>query len=115
MQKLFHMLGVSVLLLSPCVDTETIKPLALHPDNPHYFRFCGQPKVLISSGEHYGAVLNLDFDYVRYLDGLYAKGLNHTRAFSGTYRELLASFGVTDYTLAPKPTLVCGCASGPSW
>ncbi len=39
------------------------KPLALHPDNPHYFLFRGKPTVLVTSGEHYGAVLNLDFDY----------------------------------------------------
>src|SRR5262245_29626948 len=43
------------------------EPLRLHPDNPHYFLFRGKPTVLITSGEHYGAVLNLDFDYVAYL------------------------------------------------
>ncbi|HXJ74810.1 MAG TPA: hypothetical protein VNM37_18285, partial [Candidatus Dormibacteraeota bacterium] len=42
-------------------------PISLHPDNPHYFLFRGEPTVLISSAEHYGAVLNLDFDYVTYL------------------------------------------------
>ncbi len=41
-------------------------PLQLHPDNPHYFLWRGQPTVLITSGEHYGAVLNADFDYVKY-------------------------------------------------
>ncbi len=45
-------------------------PLALHPDNPRYFLFRGEPTVLVTSGEHYGAVLNRDFDYVRYLDAL---------------------------------------------
>jgi len=79
------------------------RPLALHPDNPHYFLFRGKPTILISSGEHYGAVLNLDFDYVPYLNELRAKKLNHTRLFSGTYREVPASFGITDNTLAPKP------------
>ena len=63
-------------------------PLALHPDNPRYFLFRGKPTVLVTSGEHYGAVLNLDFDYVRYLDALAADGLNHTRMFSGAYREI---------------------------
>ncbi|MGH2949039.1 MAG: hypothetical protein ACRDPC_22775, partial [Solirubrobacteraceae bacterium] len=38
----------------------------LHPDNPHYFEFRGRPTVLVSSAEHYGAVLNPDFDYERY-------------------------------------------------
>ena len=41
-------------------------PIALHADNPHYFLWRGKPTLLITSGEHYGAVLNLDFDYVRY-------------------------------------------------
>jgi hypothetical protein len=31
-------------------------PLALHPDNPRYFLFRGEPTVLVTSGEHYGAV-----------------------------------------------------------
>lgn len=82
---------------------ETFPPLALHPANPHYFSFRGKPAIPITSGEHYGAVLNLDFDYLRYLDELAARRLNHTRTFSGTYRELPSSFGITDNTLAPKP------------
>jgi hypothetical protein len=57
--------------------------LALHPDNPHYFLWREEPTILVTSGEHYGAVLNLDFDYVRYLDELQRHGLNHTRTFSG--------------------------------
>ena len=80
---------------------EAASPLALHPDNPHYFLFRGLPAILITSGEHYGAVLNLDFDYVRYLDTLQADGLNHTRTWAGTYREISSSFGITDNTLAP--------------
>ena len=44
-----------------------------------------KPTILITSGEHYGAVLNLDFDYARYLDELHAHGLNLTRTFAGTY------------------------------
>ena len=75
--------------------------LSLHPTNPHYFLFRGKPTVLIGSGEHYGAVLNLAFDYIAYLDELKANGLNHTRLFSGVYREIPSSFGITDNTLAP--------------
>lgn len=78
-------------------------PLALHPDNPHYFLFRGKPTVLMSSGEHYGAVLNLDFDYLKYLDTLAADGLNLTRTFSGTYIEPQGAFGIARNTLAPKP------------
>ena len=59
--------------------------LRLHPDNPRYFLFQGKPTVVITSGEHYGALLNLDFDYRRYFSALAADGLNGTRVFSGTY------------------------------
>src|SRR6187401_1202085 len=61
--------------------------LRLHPDNPHYFLFRGKPTVLITSGEHYGAVLNQDFDYLTYLDTLKAEGMNLTRTVPGTSLE----------------------------
>ena len=79
------------------------KPLSLHPDNSHYFLFRGKPAVLLTSGEHYGAVLNLDFDYIPYLDELKARKFNLTRTFSGTYREDPTAFGIVENTLAPKP------------
>jgi hypothetical protein len=78
------------------------EPIRLHPENGHYFLWRGRPTILVTSGEHYGAVLNLDFDFERYLAALAADGLNHTRTFSGTYREVASSFGITDNTLAPK-------------
>ena len=77
-------------------------PLALHPDNPHYFLFREKPAVLITSAEHYGAVLNLDFDYVKYLETLAADGLNLTRSFSGSYIEPQGAFKIAENTLAPK-------------
>ena len=79
------------------------KPISLHPQNPHYFLFHGKPTVLITSGEHYGAVLNRDFDYKRYLDQLKDDGLNLTRTFSGVYREVIGDFKIKDNTLAPLP------------
>ena len=78
-------------------------PIRLHPDNPRYFLFEGKPAFLMTSGEHYGAVLNLDFDYVPYLDELRARGFNLTRLFSGTYREVPGSFQIAANTLAPAP------------
>jgi hypothetical protein len=77
------------------------QPLKQHPDNPHYLLFRGKPTVLITSGEHYGAVMNLDFDFIPYLDQLKTAGLNLTRTFSGTYHEIPGSFGITDNTLSP--------------
>ena len=93
---------ILVFLLAGC-DSAPPAPLSLHPDNPHYFLFRGRPTVLVTSGEHYGAVLNLDFDYVRYLDALLADSLNHTRTWAGAYREIPGSFGITENTLAPLP------------
>ena len=78
-------------------------PIALHPDNPHYFRWRGRPTILITSGEHYGAVMNLDFDYRKYLDTLAADGLNYTRVFSGAYVEPQGAFNITRNTMAPQP------------
>jgi hypothetical protein len=91
--------------LSPChlvtLSSAQAAPIKLHPENPHYFLFRGKPAILITSGEHYGAVLNLDFDYEPYLDELQARRFNLTRTFSGTYREIPGSFNIVDNTLAP--------------
>ena len=78
-------------------------PIALHPDNPHYFLWRGRPTVLITSGEHYGAVINLDFDYRKYLDTLAGDGMNYTRVFSGAYVEPQGAFKIARNTLAPAP------------
>src|SRR4051794_12990408 len=93
--------SISVVLLSAI--TLAAEPLRLLPDNPHYFLFQGKPAVLISSGEHYGAVLNRSFDYRKYLDTLAADNLNLTRTFTGMYREVPGeSFGIARNTLAPE-------------
>ncbi len=83
-------------------------PIALHPDNPHYFLYHNKPTVLITSGEHYGAVLNLDFNYITYLDELQSKKLNLTRTFTGAYVEPQGSFSISNNTLAPgKGKFIC--------
>lgn len=78
-------------------------PIALHPENPHYFQWRGRPTILITSAEHYGAVMNLDFDYRKYLDTLAADGMNYTRVFSGAYVEPEGAFKIARNTLAPRP------------
>ncbi len=88
------------------------EPIRLHPDNPHYLSFRGRPAVLITSGEHYGAVMNRDFDFIRYLDELKRHGFNLTRVFSGTYREVAGSFNIVGNTLAPT-RFVCPWAREP--
>ena len=89
---------IAFILLISC---QSSKPLQLHPENPHYFLYKGKPQILIGSTEHYGAVLNLDFDYTTYLNTLQNDGLNLTRIFSGVYCEHPQAFNITNNTLAP--------------
>src|SRR6266478_5246422 len=95
---------LSALFLIPAgvASAGTSQPLALHPDNAHYFLFRGRPAVLITSGEHYGAVLNLDFDYRKYLATLAGDGMNLTRTFTGAYVEPVGAFKIERNTLAPS-------------
>ncbi|MBT3268708.1 hypothetical protein HN371_16255 [Candidatus Poribacteria bacterium] len=90
------------------MSTDDTAPLSLHPDNPRYFLFRGAPTVFVTSGEHYGAVLNRDFDYVTYLDALHADGLNMTRTFTGAYVEPTGAFNIARNTLAPaRGSFIC--------
>src|ERR1039458_6340755 len=102
------MIRVVSSLLIAAAALAAAEPIRLHPGNPHYFLFRGKPTVLITSGEHYGAVINLDFDYKRYLKTLAAERLNLTRTFAGSYRESPGSFDIRDNTLAPKPDRFLG-------
>ena len=76
-------------------------PIRLHPYNKHYFLFRGEPTILITTGEHYGSVLNLDFDYIKYLNTLKSSGLNYTRIFTGTHVEYSGFFSIGFFGLAP--------------
>ena len=79
----------------------TAQPIALHPENPHYLIYQGNPTVLVTSAEHYGAVLNTAFDYETYLRTLQEEGMNYTRIFTGSYVEVPGSFGIQYNTLSP--------------
>lgn len=79
-------------------------PIALDTRNPHYFRYDGKTIALVTSGEHYGSVINAGFDWQTYLATLQADGLNFTRIFGGSYVEVPGkSFGIQRNTLAPAP------------
>ncbi len=87
---------------------QEVKPIRLHPDNPHYFLWRGKPTILITSGEHYGGVLNRAFDYKKYFKTLESLGFNLTRTFSGAYCEPVGAFKIENNTLAPaKNNLIC--------
>lgn len=91
-------LGLALVLLAEL----SAEPIKVHPDNPHYYAWNGRPTILITSAEHYGAVINLDFDYVAYLDALKAYGLNYTRIWPGALLEMVGEF-VKDNTMGPRP------------
>lgn len=87
-------------------------PVSLHPENPHYFLFRGEPTLLISSAEHYGMVLNSQLNIEFYLNILEKEGFNQTRIFSGAYCEGPGFIDEGDHennwediqnTLAPRP------------
>ena len=88
-----------LLLLASGLSAE---PIRLNPENPHYYLFRGQPTILITSAEHYGGVVNKDFDYVTYFDALKAYGLNYTRIYPGYLFEPMGKF-MKGNTLGAKP------------
>src|SRR3954464_12273364 len=88
----------AVCVLSSAALAARPAPISLHPANPHYFLWRGKPTILITSGEHYGAVLNLHFGYVTYLETLRKDGLNLTRTFTGAYVEPQGSFHIARNT-----------------
>lgn len=115
MYKHLYLVLAAILLLSitcqsPVKDSQEIVQTASTPtvklctDNPRYIEYQGEPVILITSAEHYGAVLNLDFDYKTYLATLGEEGFNYTRIFTGTYFEPVENiFNITNNTLAPDP------------
>lgn len=113
MRKLLFFLGL-ILGMAGCGDPETQstqdipgesdRMVRLYPENPRYLEYRGKPTVLITSAEHYGAVLNLDFDFSTYLQTLSNEGFNYTRIFAGTYIEPFDNiFGIQHNTLGPRP------------
>ena len=77
------------------------QPISLHPENPHYFLYRGKPTVLITSGEHYGSVINPGFNFNLYLETIHKAGFNHTRVFLGDYLEGSNDFCIVNNPLAP--------------
>ncbi|GAB3338092.1 hypothetical protein GCM10027299_49880 [Larkinella ripae] len=100
--RLLGLLVAGLLVSKPAVRAQKAGGgFRLHPQNPHYFQYQNKPILLIGSGEHYGSVVNLDFDYSRYLRATAADGMNTTRLFAGAYVEKLGDFGIMKNTLAP--------------
>jgi hypothetical protein len=99
---------LAALLLAPACRPQAASrdpgPIRLDPRNPHYFLFRGKTIALVTSGEHYGAVINPAIDFRKYLETLAAEGMNETRLFGGSYVEAPGqSFGIQRNDLAPAP------------
>lgn len=90
----------------PHAGDVTTQPIRAHPRNPHVFLFRGEPTLLITSGEHYGAVINSDFDFRAYLDALVEYELNYTRIYTGAYLEPEHTF-VRGNPLGPREGRAC--------
>jgi hypothetical protein len=92
-----------VLTLPFLLKAQKSVPLCLHPENPHYFLFRGKPTILIASAEHYGSVMNRDFDFIKYLNALQKEGFNYTRIFCSGHLEMNdATFGIERNTMNPR-------------
>jgi hypothetical protein len=59
------------------------EPVTVWPSNPRYFYYKQKPLVFVTSDHHYGAVIDGDFDFIKYLDFLSANGMNLTRIYPG--------------------------------
>jgi hypothetical protein len=77
------------------------QPIRLHPENGHYFLYKNKSTVLVASTEHYGSIINPDFDFTKYLETLKSLGLNHTRVWMGDYVEVPGDFCQSINTSAP--------------
>lgn len=75
---------MSAVLMLASASAQTLR---IHPVNPRLFEHRGEVAVLRTFGEHYGAVINPDFDYVRYLDSLAEDGINLTRVLLLGFRS----------------------------
>jgi len=79
--------------------------IGVHAANPHYFEYRGKEILLITSAEHYGAVISKKFDYIKYFDKLAKYGLNYTRIYPGAFVECPGKWMPED-NMAPGADLI---------
>jgi hypothetical protein len=82
---------------------------SVHPENHRIFLYKGKPMKILTSAEHYGAVVNSDFNYDIYLKEMQRTGQNMTRIFAFYSETANGSPGdirsmVKANTLAPDPS-----------
>ena len=81
---LLMLASLAVLHSKVCDASESV--FSVHPKNHRCFLYKGKPIKILASAEHYGAVINAEFDYDVYLKEMQRTGQNQTRVFT-FYRE----------------------------
>ncbi len=86
------LLTVATLLAWGMIDSGVLQaagqpegPVQVDSQNPHYFRYRGQPLILVTSDHTWFAATAADFDYVRFFDALAANHNNLTRIYPGAH------------------------------
>ena len=87
------------------VRSTTPGVVGISEKNPHYFQYKGKEVLLITSAEHYGAVISKNFDYVKYFDKLAEYGLNYTRIYPGAFVERPGRW-MPDDNMAPSADVI---------
>ncbi len=101
MKKQFVFPGIAVVILMMTFACNNA-PIKVCSENPHYFSYRGNPVVLITSDHHYGAVIDKDFDFVRFLEYLANNGMNLTRIYPGGMFEAPDKY-LQGNPLGPRP------------
>jgi hypothetical protein len=96
-----RVLGAALMLVMSSTATFT-EPISVCPSNPHYFMYKGKPVLLISSDHHYGAIIDKDFDFSKFLNYMGDNGMNLTRIYPGGYFETPNEF-IHGNPLGPLP------------
>jgi len=92
-----------LILLMLLIVTQLSGQLSVNSTNSNYLDYNGSPIYLLTSGEHYGAILNLEFDYDIYLGLLEDHNFNMTRIQSGINVEFEGWYDISDNVWAPGP------------
>ncbi len=83
----FGVQSVTLARTSEEMSSKSRHIFCVHPQNHRCFLYKGKPMKILTSAEHYGAVMNSEFNYEIYLKEMQRTGQNQTRVFT-FYREL---------------------------
>jgi hypothetical protein len=101
MKKKLLYAGIDVVLIL-MTTVSANSQVTVCPANSHYLFYKNKPLVLITSDHHYGAIIDLDFDYVKYLDYLAYNDMNLTRIYPGGMFEPSDKY-LPGNPLGPRP------------